>query len=250
MGERKVINKYYPADFDPSKLPRGPKRNRDQQKVRVMLPMTVCCNTCHEFIYKGKKFNSRKETVEGVTYLGIKIFRFYIKCTKCSAEITFRTDPEHSDYQAEFGATRNYEPNSWRTAAENEKERSKKKDSHEMDAIALLEERTQKRRDEMDDIEKLDELKMMSGRQEGVGLEQVLAARRYHEASMEQADEEELASIVFGGPETEATPSAPQAIPITKAIVKKVLPSKKKAKLALSVRPAPSNDLSSLLGMY
>jgi hypothetical protein len=37
------------------------------------------CNTCGEYIYKGKKFNARKETVEGEDYYGIKIFRFYIK---------------------------------------------------------------------------------------------------------------------------------------------------------------------------
>src|SRR6266850_4041205 len=37
------------------------------------------CNTCGEYIYKGKKFNARKETVEGEDYHGIKIFRFYIK---------------------------------------------------------------------------------------------------------------------------------------------------------------------------
>lgn len=50
--------------------------------------------TCGEYIYKGKKFNGRKETVQGEEYYGIKIFRFYIKCTGCSAEITFKTDPK------------------------------------------------------------------------------------------------------------------------------------------------------------
>ncbi len=48
------------------------------------------CNTCGEYIYKGKKFNSRKETVEDEDYLGLKIFRFYIKCPRCVAEIAFK----------------------------------------------------------------------------------------------------------------------------------------------------------------
>jgi hypothetical protein len=64
MGERKVLNKYIPPDFDPSKIPRGKKKEgrvNNAMKVRMMLPMTVCCNTCGNFIVKGTKFNSRKE---------------------------------------------------------------------------------------------------------------------------------------------------------------------------------------------
>ena len=41
--------------------------------------MAFRCNTCHEYIYKGKKFNARKEDVENEDYLGIRIYRFYIK---------------------------------------------------------------------------------------------------------------------------------------------------------------------------
>jgi len=51
----------------------------------------VCrCKTCGEYIYKGKKFNARKETVQNELYMGLPIFRFYIKCTRCLAEITFK----------------------------------------------------------------------------------------------------------------------------------------------------------------
>ena len=42
-----------------------------------MTPYAMRCDTCGEYIYKGKKFNARKETVEGESYYNIKIFRFY-----------------------------------------------------------------------------------------------------------------------------------------------------------------------------
>lgn len=91
-----VLNKYFPPDFDPSLIPRRRQPKNSQQVVRLMAPFSMYvsdvsilttayltpsrrCNTCGEYIYKGKKFNARKETVEGEDYYGIKIFRFYIK---------------------------------------------------------------------------------------------------------------------------------------------------------------------------
>lgn len=53
MSERKVLNKYFPADFDPTLLPKRKSIMGTQLKVRVMLPMTVQCNLCGEFIYRG-----------------------------------------------------------------------------------------------------------------------------------------------------------------------------------------------------
>jgi hypothetical protein len=70
----------------------------EQYKVRLMTPFSMRCTTCLEYIYKGKKFNARKERVDGERYLGIQIFRFYIRCPRCAAEITFKTDPKNSDY--------------------------------------------------------------------------------------------------------------------------------------------------------
>lgn len=37
------------------------------------------CLQCGEYIYRGRKFNARKETPLDEKYLGIQIFRFYIK---------------------------------------------------------------------------------------------------------------------------------------------------------------------------
>jgi len=67
----------------------------------MMLPMSIKCNKCNQYLYIGTKFNMRKETVLNETYLEIAIFRFYLKCTYCYSEITFKTDPKNSDYIVE-----------------------------------------------------------------------------------------------------------------------------------------------------
>ena len=36
-----------------------------------------------------------------MNYLGLRIYRFYIKCTACVSEICFRTDPASTDYVIE-----------------------------------------------------------------------------------------------------------------------------------------------------
>uniref|UniRef100_A0A3Q3DI14 Splicing factor YJU2 n=1 Tax=Hippocampus comes TaxID=109280 RepID=A0A3Q3DI14_HIPCM len=90
MSERKVLNKYYPPDFDPAKIPKLKLPKDRQYVVRLMAPFNMRCKTCGEYIYKGKKFNARKETVQNQLYMGLPIFRFYIKCTRCLAEITFK----------------------------------------------------------------------------------------------------------------------------------------------------------------
>jgi len=126
------------------------------------------CNTCGEYIYKGKKFNARKETVEGEDYYGIKIFRFYIKCTLCSAEITFKTDPKNTDYSAEHGASRNFEP--WREERIGEEEdRLAKLEEEENNPMKALENRTVDSKREMDILDALQDIRARNARNERVG---------------------------------------------------------------------------------
>lgn len=100
MAERKVLSKYYPPDFDPSAIASSSKRSRKDGKAesklsasRLMTPFSMKCTHCGEFIPKGRKFNARKQTLDE-RYLSIPIYRFHIRCTRCSGEITFRTDPK------------------------------------------------------------------------------------------------------------------------------------------------------------
>ncbi|XP_039117516.1 splicing factor YJU2-like isoform X2 [Dioscorea cayenensis subsp. rotundata] len=175
MGERKVLNKYYPPDFDPAKIPRRRQPKNQQIKVRMMLPMSIRCSTCGTYIYKGTKFNSRKEDVIGETYLGIQIFRFYFKCTKCSAEITFKTDPQNSDYVVESGAARNFEP--WRDEDEATDTAKRKREEEEMgDAMKSLENRAMDSKQDMDILAALEEMKSMKSRHATVSIDLMLQA--------------------------------------------------------------------------
>nr|XP_043619361.1 splicing factor YJU2-like [Erigeron canadensis]XP_043619362.1 splicing factor YJU2-like [Erigeron canadensis] len=206
MAERKVLNKYYPPDFDPAKIPRRRMPKNQQIKVRMMLPMSIRCSTCGNYIYKGTKFNSRKEDVIGETYLGIQIFRFYFKCTKCSAEITMKTDPQNSDYTVESGAARNFEP--WRAEDEVGEEEQRKRDAEEMgDAMKSLENRTNESKREMDILAALDEVKSMKSRHAHVSVDNMLEALQrsapvqQQEDNLEEEDEALIKSLFQGSRE-------------------------------------------------
>ncbi|KAF2021168.1 DUF572-domain-containing protein [Aaosphaeria arxii CBS 175.79] len=180
MSERKVLTKYYPPDFDPSKITRqrGPKVTGPKlQTVRLMAPFSMKCTHCGEFIYKGRKFNARKETTDE-KYYNISIFRFYIRCTRCSGEITFKTDPKNMDYESEKGAKRNFEP--WREAKlaeETEEERLDRleKEEAERDAMQELETKVLDAKTEMAIADALDEIRSRNARLERADKDGVVA---------------------------------------------------------------------------
>eukprot|EP01121_Diplochlamys_sp_Union-15-3_P021271 TRINITY_DN8577_c0_g1_i2.p1 TRINITY_DN8577_c0_g1~~TRINITY_DN8577_c0_g1_i2.p1 ORF type:complete len:280 (-),score=59.57 TRINITY_DN8577_c0_g1_i2:39-878(-) len=202
MGERKVLNKYYPPDFDPSLIPKRTKPKNDQVKVRMMTPMSIRCLSCGEYIYKGKKFNARKETVTGEEYLGIKIFRFYLKCPRCSSEITLKTDPKNSDYVCEMGATRNFEP--WREQDKQiEEAKEARKQEEEGDAMKAIENRTMDSKREMDILDALDEIRSLNARQQSVNVDMLLEMHKeerkkeHPENDLTEEEQKELAGVVF-----------------------------------------------------
>jgi hypothetical protein len=167
MGERKVLNKYIPPDFDPALVPRGTKLSAKDGTVdvRMMLPFTLQCDNCHTFLYRGRKFNSKKEPMGGAEgkYLGITRWRFYIKCTHCSRPITFLTDPQNADYELESGGTRNYE-------MKKDQEEHTAAQLAELDhkaainPMAALESRVVESKKEMADLDNLEEIRAMNAR--------------------------------------------------------------------------------------
>nr|XP_002131794.1 YJU2 splicing factor homolog [Ciona intestinalis] len=197
MSERKVLNKYYPPDYDPSKIPKL-KRAKDRQYViRVMAPFHMRCKTCGNYIYKGTKFNARMETVQTEDYLGLRIYRFYIKCTKCVAEITFKTDPENMDYAIEHGATRNFEAE--KLLEQEEKRLQEKKDADEANPMKMLEIRTRDSKREMEMMESLEELRELNERVAGLDYDGLLRKRQESEeeriARLKQEEDEEVRKI-------------------------------------------------------
>lgn len=222
-----------------------------------LMPPPRRCNTCGEYVYKGKKFNARKETVDGEDYYGIKIFRFYIKwyaglyfptvlnangsgSTLCSAEITFKTDPKNTDYTAEHGASRNFEP--WREEREVEEvDRLAKLEEEENNPMKVLENRTTDSKREMDILDALQDIRARNARNERVGNSSVDLLARIgveeleNEEDMErkriEEEDEKLVREVFAkvtmpttstaGAATDGEDAAPAAVPTVVTVKRK-----------------------------
>lgn len=250
MSERKVLNKYYPPDFDPAKIPRMKLAKNRQYTVRLMAPFNMRCVTCGEYIYKGKKFNARKEDVEDQTYLGIRIYRFYIKCTRCLQEISFKTDPQNTDYEIEAGATRNF------MALKLAEEQAKKEedDLREEEAnnpMKLLENRTQQSRNEIELLESLEELRDLNRRQQSVDYESMLQqfntaeTERERQERLEKMDDDYVKTVSFQSGRGTKRVAAEEIVlddksdaadsePTRRTVVESVLPAKVAGTTSLS----------------
>ncbi|XP_055382663.1 splicing factor YJU2 [Condylostylus longicornis] len=252
MSERKVLNKYYPPDFDPSKIPRMKLAKNRQYTVRLMAPFNMRCKTCGEYIYKGKKFNARKEDVENETYLGIRIYRFYIKCTRCLQEISFKTDPKNTDYEIEAGATRNFM--ALKLAEEQaRREDEELKEEEANNPMKLLENRTEQSKNEIELLESLEELKDLNRRHQNVDYETMLQAYDNTETlkqileRQEKEDEEMIKSVKFKRPSASSTTKIIAEEHILDENYESFEPSEKKAKLS-TIAPSSTETLKSVGG--
>ena len=166
-----------------------------------MAPFSMKCTSCGEYIYKGRKFNARKETTDE-SYLKLPIYRFYIRCTRCSSEITFKTDPKNMDYTCERGAKRNFE--SWRDPesdalketdeerlARLEMEEAEELENAERDAMEELEGRMKENQREMAIADALDDIRTRNARIErGSGKEEEALVRVRDEAAEQKAKQQ------------------------------------------------------------
>lgn len=268
MSERKTLNKYYPPDFDPSKIAKRKKAPAGSAAaslptVRLMAPFSMRCTTCGEFIYKGKKFNARKE-LTGEDYQSIKIIRFYIRCPRCSGEIRFKTDPKINDYRCEYGAVRNHEP--WRDREQEEetpeqrldrlereekemeerKERERmygpaagpKPDDEDKDVMEAAEERALDAKREMEIQDELDELRARNARidqaaaYDGLIDKAKASVAMETEKTKEDLEDEEAARLAF-----EKTSNGDNLIRKSPPVPATNIPAAKVTKPAVKKRP-------------
>lgn len=181
MSERKVPNKYYPPDYDPTKIPRVKRKNK-QNDVRIMAPFNMRCSTCGNYIANATKFNAKKETVEDQTYNSLMIFRFYIKCPRCMATIIFRTNPKEQGYEVEHGATENFM--ALKMAEKQAQEEAVAEEEEEkINPMKHLENRTKASKRQMEASEEIQNMRSIKFRYNSVDLDAVIQSKRQESSS-------------------------------------------------------------------
>ncbi|AMD22921.1 HHR152Cp [Eremothecium sinecaudum] len=205
MSERKVINKYYPPDYDPQEAEKQVRQlskklktmQKDSVTIRLMTPFSIRCLKCSEYIPKFRKFNGKKEVLPEKYLDTIKIFRLSIKCPRCSSMISFRTDPNRGDYEMEVGGVRNY-------VREDEKSNIRADETTEETLDRLMkEEEAMSRAEEDNGEDKLQqlELRLAKLQQEQEDDEVVEALQKASYRRMRRAATVDSSSVSIDGPE-------------------------------------------------
>lgn len=197
MSERKVLNKYYPPDFDPSKVPRV-KRKSKKNDVRTMVPFNMRCNSCGEYIATATKFNTKKEAVTDETYNNLTIYRFYIRCPGCLGTIIFRTNPKDAGYELESGATENFKALKV-SERQVQEEAEAEAEEDKINPMKNLESRTKASKQQMEASEQIQNLRSIKYKYHSVDLDSIIREKRKEgaEDSIDRApanDDDEIRS--------------------------------------------------------
>jgi hypothetical protein len=207
MAERKTIQKYYPADFDPAKLVRSKKSSTPiRTVVNFACPFrSMRCLSCGHYTTKGKFFRNSPKHISPEKYLGVKIVTLHCKCPGCAAQIIIETDPKNMDYRIVSGAKREYEV--WRDdeRAKGTEEQCLDRLESERNGIAdekatmeTLERKTEDAKVDIAVADALDEIRAANTRREAVDAKSsvvMLALSR----DGEDAEDAEIARAVFRG---------------------------------------------------
>lgn len=198
MSERKGLINYITPDFDPKLIPRMKREKNKLIETRGMLPFSLQCNSCKEFMYRGKKFNGRTEQLKE-TYCGIKLTRIYLKCNNCRNEICFKTDHENADYILEKGARRTFELNKANKELKEEEE-ANRLEEEKLDSMKALENRALDSKNEMDLLDALDEMKAIKQRHDKINKDNLILLfqeQNNHQQQRDDNDEEIIKSVNF-----------------------------------------------------
>lgn len=110
-----------------------------------------------------------------------------VHSTLCSSEITFKTDPKNTDYVAEHGAQRNFEP--WRDTKAEEEDRLAKLEEEENNPMKALENRQVDSKREMDILDALQDIREKNARLEKTG--QAAAMDLVDKLGLQEIEDEE-----------------------------------------------------------
>jgi len=202
MSERKGLINYITPDFDPKLIPRMKREKNKLIETRGMLPFSLQCNSCKEFMYRGKKFNGRTEQLKEA-YCGIKLTRIYLKCDNCKNEICFKTDHENADYILEKGAKRTFELSKANKELKEEEE-ANRLEEEKLDSMKALENRALDSKNEMDLLDALDEMKAIKQRHDKLNKDNLIQLFQeqknhhdHHHQQEDDNDEEIIKSVNF-----------------------------------------------------
>jgi hypothetical protein len=178
--------------------------------------------------------------------LGIKVWRFYLKCPTCLAEVSFKTDPKRNDYTVERGASRNFEP--WKTSSAEEKLETAKKAREEAgDSMKVLENRTEASKREMELQDAIEEVKELNARAQALTTDQIIDIHAGAAARWEEAQIEQMAAEAFARKQQQNGRSAAAATNAAGSIRSAAAGDAADAGVSSAAAPASSSSSSSVL---